>query len=1536
MQTVKLAAGVAWVLAAVGGLWLAGMAAARQEGLPAIPTDPRIEAETGRQRAVWAVAARFDHLSMSLEMVVPSMNEPKARVRQVLQLTPRGQARTTIELDAGPGITITSMTARVGAMPVAVEHRREGRELVITLARTAQVGEAVVLTTDYDLDMSANRGDGLTWSRPNPEGETESDKAPQIHAQGQPESNHLWFPCHDFPNERLTTEITVDVEDGFEVCSNGYLASRGPSGPGRTRWHWVQDKTHVSYLVTLVIGKLAIVDLGENGVPYDLSSRRAAGGDLPIVVYVPIGTEERAKKVFGNTPEMITFFERAFDEPYPWDKYAQLVVRDFTAGGMENTSATILYRQAVSGRDQDDLIAHELGHQWFGDLITCRSWEHLWLNEGWASYCEALWREEQAGKDNGDAAYQRSVLGFLRRQRAQNRGSAPQSAAMVSNRYKTPNGVFMKADDVYSKGALVLHMLRERLGRETFMRGIQLYIDRFKFGNADTDDFRRTLEEVSGQSLERFFDQWTRRPGLPRLDIELAWDESAKSLEVSLKQTQKIDLDNPAYAFSLPLYCAMEDGSGRWIDVDMSTRELTKSFSLPAKPKSVEVDPNLTVFAATSVSKPLAMWRSEAQSGSTLIARAQAAAALARLGEDGIVAAASDRFDDLFDARASDVPAVLRTARGDRPRRSKPKTPRRTRRRSRPAAIGVVALLLTAGVAQAAATKEHECASCAAMRLMGAPQGGVYDEATGRSLLNYPPHRVVDYRHMKLELTVRDMNTPVIEATQTLSFSPLGSAVGSIELDARGLRIASVRQGATELKFSHDGLRLRIEFASPVELGTTAEIVTSYEIQDPMYGLMWTPESPAWPGRPAQIHTQGQTETNSYWFPCHDFPNDKVTTEVLATVPRGYEVLSNGRLLGRAGAIIGDSASDAIGAYETFHWLQDKPHVNYLVTMVIGKFDVVDVGSAALPMPVYAPLGRGSDVQGTYGRTARMLSTFERLLNEPYPWDKYAQAVVWNFGWGGMENTSATTMYDTAIIERSALLDNDLDGLISHELAHQWFGDLLTCNSWEHIWLNEGFATWMTGLWTEERDGKDAYDLYARGVFDGVIGADRGSLPETPAMASKVYSASWETFQRAANPYGKGAAILHMLRRKLGDDVMFRGLSVYIDRNRFQTVETGDLRKALEDTSGESLEQFFAQWVTRPNVPRVNVTTAWDPATSEFKVDLVQTQKIDGANPAFEFTFPVWVSSDPSGGDWLNINVTGRTASGSIRLPAEPRMVAFDPKLTVIAEVNASEPVARSMAIAAQGPTPAARIQGIRALHSDKSESAAAVLAKVAIDTREHPAIRAEAVRALARRNDYREVQAMLTMPIDDWRVREAMADAAADLASPDRQPTRNFREEVFQHLSRRAERDPSVKVRAASIRGLGAMRATGAAQKLVTWLDVPSQDDQIRSAAIDAIAALDRRSGLPTVMSMTGPSVHSRTRADAVRAMGRLSHHDPDATFARLAELLDDRQMRVRNAAGAVLAGSEDPKGRAVLEAALRNATDEGWRRQLEGWLRK
>ena len=546
--------------------------------------DSRFDLESGRSTANYPPPRHFDHLHMLLEIDIPDMDEPRLTARETLTLSSIGSRRSELRLDA-VGLQVRAVE-RAG-LPQSFTH--DGSVLRIKLDPPVEADEQFQVTIDYGLEYPLGNGLGLTWTAGNPDADALTNRVPQIHSQGEPQLNSRWFACHDFPNESATTEIVVTVDQAYQAIANGRLVYRSPNADGRVTWHWLQDKPHAYYLVSLVIGRFAEIDIGgdDSGRP-----------GLPMTVFTPFGTEAHVAMTFRRTPDMIAYFEALFDEPFPWDKYHQLIVRNFAAGAMENTSATTFATSfartplAVT----EGIIAHELTHQWFGDLVTCKSWEHLWLNEGWASYGEALWAQASAEPGHEREAYLDTIAGFLKRQSGINRSFVPTFPAMASNFYRDPQLVFMKPDDVYSKGALVLHMLHERLGDDIFWRGVRTYLDRYQYRQVETDDFRHVLEEVSGRSLQQFFDQWVHRPGLPRLRVDADYD--AGTLQVAIEQTQLIDADNPAYAFSLPIRLVFADGSERMIAIDVAGRSAGGSFSMPEPPERIEVNPDITVAAA--------------------------------------------------------------------------------------------------------------------------------------------------------------------------------------------------------------------------------------------------------------------------------------------------------------------------------------------------------------------------------------------------------------------------------------------------------------------------------------------------------------------------------------------------------------------------------------------------------------------------------------------------------------------------------------------------------------------------------------------------------------------------------------------------------------------------------------------------------------------------------------------------------------------------------------------------------------------------
>jgi aminopeptidase N len=871
-----------------------------------------------------------------------------------------------------------------------------------------------------------------------------------------------------------------------------------------------------------------------------------------------------------------------------------------------------------------------------------------------------------------------------------------------------------------------------------------------------------------------------------------------------------------------------------------------------------------------------------------------------------------------------------------------------TTRYSRPGLLpSALALLLSAGLAAAATGGEGNTCACES----------AFARAGAHAVI--PPDPGVDFKHMKLDVIIPDMQSPILEGAQTLTIAGLATPCPQIRLDARLLKINSVSVNGQPVQFEHDGMTLLIPMDPPLAQGAEATIQTIYEVNDPPYGLYWFPETAAWPGRAPQLHTQGQPETNSYWFPCHDFPNEKLTTELIATVPEGFLVSSNGKLISERKAILTRQTaggSSELAGYDRFHFVQDKPHANYLVSMIVGKFDVVDVGVGAMPMPVFAPPGSARDIKPCYGKTAAMIDFFSQRLSEPYPWDKYAQIVVCNTVFGGMENTSATTMWEGAIADRAGRVDTDLEGLISHELAHQWFGDLVTCDAWEHVWLNEGWATYMTGLWFEHSKGRAAYEEYIRGRFDDVISQDEPKAPELQPMASNVYEDPWETFRRKSNPYGKGCSILHMLRERLGDAAFFRGVAAYLDQHKFQSVETDHFRQSLEEASGDNLEQFFAQWVRRPGVPVLKIrcdavpvsagqagtslslsdTLAGKGSNSSVTIRVEQTQNIDTDNPPFTFDLPVLVKTSGADPFRVIVHVTGKTAEVSDpRISGTVQWIAVDPDMTTLAKVELEQDPSAWAALLKGGPTVSTRVLAARAMDASKSERAAQSLLNAAVSRSENLAVRLEAIKGLGAAGRLSDVESLSGAAFDRWELRDAVVNAMVAAVQKDKHAENTLAaERVVEHLAKRATSDQSTTVRASAIRGLGTLGAKNHFRLIASAAQTDSQEDRLRRAAIDALVAFDEPQSFAIVEQLTQEGNFSRTRPEAIKAVAKLSKHDKDKAFAAIARRLNDREARTRDTAGEQLIVLADPRGIKALEDLLAETRDPGDKKRVEKWL--
>jgi aminopeptidase N len=533
-----------------------------------------------------------------------TVDTKKSELRGVVTHTvsPLHPFLTEIEIDCGPKLKVTKVTA--GPKAADCKFAVKDEKLKVTLDRAYNQGERLELTITY----AGSPERGLYFVCP----ETAyPDKTLSFWTQGEAEDTHHWLPCYDYPNERATSEMIITAEKPLFVLSNGTLIETTDNGGWKT-YHWKMDAEHSSYLISLAAADFAVY--------HDRLDK------LPIDYYVAKHVDEAtARRLMGKTPRMVQFFGEVTGQPYPYPKYAQVCVPDFVAGGMENITATTLTDTALKDEievlegDGDGLIAHELAHQWFGDLITCKDWSHLWLNEGFASYFDPLFTEIDRGEDAFRLAMHGSLEGYLASDHAYRR-------PIVEARYTNCDTMFDMV--TYSKGACVLHALRGLLGDELWWKGIRQYVATHKYQVVDTDDFRRAMEAASGQKLAWFFDQWTSKGGHPELKVRWRFEDADKTVRVKVEQAQKLDDQTPL--FRLPTTLAITESVGRTRIVPVVIEGTSQEYVIPcaAIPKMVQIDPEGWLIKELEFEKTKDENLFQLEHGSCVLARLDAARAL--------------------------------------------------------------------------------------------------------------------------------------------------------------------------------------------------------------------------------------------------------------------------------------------------------------------------------------------------------------------------------------------------------------------------------------------------------------------------------------------------------------------------------------------------------------------------------------------------------------------------------------------------------------------------------------------------------------------------------------------------------------------------------------------------------------------------------------------------------------------------------------------------------------------------------------------
>ncbi|WP_205514681.1 M1 family metallopeptidase [Longitalea arenae] len=506
-----------------------------------------------------------------------------------ITLAPHFYATDSLRLDA-KGMDIHKVAIVKGASSQPLKYKYDGWQLDIDLDKSYKGGEKYTVYIEYTAkpdEVKVQGSAAITDAKGlyfiNPRGE-EKDKPTQIWTQGETEATSVWCPTIDKPDQKTTNEILMTVPAKYVTLSNGKLAAQKTNADGTRTDHWKMELPHAPYLFFMGVGEYSIVKDTYKGKEVNYYVEKE---------YAPV-----AKKIFGNTPEMMGFFSRILGVEYPWVKYSQIVGRDYVSGAMENTTATLHQesaqqdaRELVDGNSWESTIAHELFHQWFGDLVTCESWSNLTLNESFANYSETLWDEYKYGKDAGDAQNYNDMQGYL--------GSQSEKKDLVRFYYNDKEAMFDAVS--YNKGGRILHMLRSYVGDSAFFKSLNLYLNTNKFKSAEAHQLRLAFEEVTGKDLNWFWNQWYFGAGHPKLNIDYVYDDNAKKVQVIVQQTQAGNK-----VFTLPIAVDIYNGAEKvrhnvWIDNKVDTF----TFSYNSRPDLVNVDGQKTLLAEKKDNKTL-------------------------------------------------------------------------------------------------------------------------------------------------------------------------------------------------------------------------------------------------------------------------------------------------------------------------------------------------------------------------------------------------------------------------------------------------------------------------------------------------------------------------------------------------------------------------------------------------------------------------------------------------------------------------------------------------------------------------------------------------------------------------------------------------------------------------------------------------------------------------------------------------------------------------------------------------------------------
>lgn len=764
--------------------------------------------------------------------------------------------------------------------------------------------------------------------------------------------------------------------------------------------------------------------------------------------------------------------------------------------------------------------------------------------------------------------------------------------------------------------------------------------------------------------------------------------------------------------------------------------------------------------------------------------------------------------------------------------------------------------------------------------------------------------RQIDLLHTHINVSL-DPSVVRVGGEVTLRFVSIIPSLRFLNLDAAELTIEHVTgDDGKALDFVVEDDGFTVDFGHALRPGDTTSVTIAYH-GSPTMGLYFIPSVAQDPDKVPMIWSQGEAEENRYWFPGYDNPNDKGTTSMSVRTPRPNIVVSNGKMINL------DENADGT---RTFHWACGVPNSTYLIAVAVGQFDsLVETSASGVRCVYYCRKGLGNWLSHSMGETPGMIDFFEEKIGVPFPYEQYAQVMVTDFIHGGMENAGMTINTETTLHSQSSheFYRDRTNSLLGHELAHQWFGDLVTLENWSEAWLNEGFASYFEDLWMEERWGKDRFLLSMINTRGSGVGAARTRR----STVHHRYVHSDDLFGSYA--YSRGAAVLHMIRGLLGDSLWWASINRYVTDNYARNVQTSDLRDAIEATTGREMDWFFDQWIYHGGHPELSVSTDYNFNDRMLKVEVEQTQTVDDVTPVFRFPLEIeWVSGDERGR--FTYEISEKDVSYYVKLDQAPDYVLIDPDGWLLAEIETRQSTASLLKQAADAKRVLARREAIDQL-GGKSPSEE-ILASLTHTLRFDPmdGVRAAAAEALGKLGG-EEARDSLMVGLNDPapnvlnRVVYALGEFEAD----------NVAFGALQRVANSGELDA---VRGSAIDAASMVDPERARPLAESRISRRSEKYTIEQDAFTALRRTNDKTLIPTGLRYARPGNPTSVRIAAAGLVGALAKHEKDEQTKHrysleLEKYLDDRNMNFRKPVMRAIGALGRPGAVDGLERVLRQS---------------